>query len=149
MPLTPGPAGIIVADDDPLLQAVLRSKLEALGHEVFVADDGLEAVRQASRMRAALVVLDLRMPKLNGFQACQKIRQLPEYETTPIVMLTFADGRGTRESAIRNGATAFFVKPFATAALMMALAKFLPFDDDAARLQAVITTFAGRRPWSQ
>src|SRR5258708_2757720 len=92
-------------------------------------------------MQASLVILDIMMPKLDGIYACSRIRGLPGYVHTPIVILTLHDTNRSRETASRAGATMFVVKPFVTAALMLALSRFLRVDapalqtvrDDAAR----------------
>jgi len=123
-----GTTGVIVADDDPVIRGILRGKLAAIGQEVFLACDGEEAVALASRMRAAMVILDLEMPRLNGLEACQAIRKLPAHSKTPIVILTAHDGQDAEDAASRVGATAFLTKPFRAAALLEVLARFLPMD---------------------
>ena len=69
------------------------------------------------------------MPKLDGFLACAEIRKLPGYEATPIVMLTFDDSEWAQARATRAGATMFLVKPFGSAALMLALAPYLQLSE--------------------
>jgi CheY-like chemotaxis protein len=123
------PAGVIVADDNPLIRSVVKAKLELIDQDVFLARDGLEAVALASRIQAALVILDIRMPKLDGIVACTEIRRLPGYAHTPIVMLTFDDTERSQRLASRAGATMFLAKPFGSAALMLALSKHLPIDE--------------------
>ena len=129
MELLPKPAGVIVADDDPLIRGVLKAKLEALGQVVFLANNGVEAVALASRVLARLIILDIRMPKLDGVLACEQIRRLDGYAKTPIVMLTFDDSEKAHRLTARAGATMFLVKPFGSAALMLALSKHLPIDE--------------------
>ena len=85
--------------------------------------DGLEAVELASQTLATLVLLDLRMPKMDGIEACQQIRALPRYATVPIVILTVFDGDGMKRRALRAGATAFLGKPFSRAVLLAALTR--------------------------
>jgi two-component system chemotaxis response regulator CheY len=142
--------GIIVADDDPVIRGILRTKLAAIGQDVFLAVDGEEAIAFAQRMRAALVILDLKMPRLNGLLACQRIRQLPGYEQTPIVILTSSDGEQVEAAATRVGATAFLTKPFRSGPLMEVLSRFLRIDAvtlRAIRLSAVrVTRMAGPGP---
>ncbi|HEX3994377.1 MAG TPA: response regulator [Acetobacteraceae bacterium] len=125
----PKPAGVIVADDDPLIRSVLKRKLEEFGQTVYQASNGAEAVSLAECIDACLIILDIRMPRLDGVQACVQIRELPGYEHTPIVMLTFQDNKKAQTSASRAGATMFLVKPFGTATLMLALSRFLPIDE--------------------
>jgi len=122
-------SGIIVADDDPFICRVLKGMLEAIDQDVALAANGLEAVDLASATAAALIILDVKMPELDGFQACAQIRKLPGYERTPIVILTFDNGESAQSTASRAGATMFLVKPFTTASLMLALSRFLPISD--------------------
>ena len=103
--------------------------LEVVKQDVQLAANGLEAVALATRMRAALVILDINMPELDGFEACAQIRRLPGYDATPIVMLTSDDREKAQVTADRVGATMFLMKPFSTTALMLALSRFLPIDD--------------------
>jgi CheY-like chemotaxis protein len=123
--------GVIVADDDPIIRSILRAALEAIDLDVFIADNGLEAVRLAARIQAALIILDLKMPQLNGLVACQHIRQLPGNAQTPIVMLTSSYGNDFEAAAASVGVTEYHVKPFRTALLMQAVARFLPMSDAA------------------
>jgi len=103
--------------------------LEAIDQDVALAANGLEAVDLASATAAALIILDVKMPELDGFQACAQIRKLPGYERTPIVILNFDNGESAQSTASRAGATMFLVKPFTTASLMLALSRFLPISD--------------------
>ena len=77
MPIETGTNDVIVADNDYIIRNILRSLLESKGFTVLSAIDGLEAVDYATRTIARFVILDLRMPKLDGFAACSQIRQLP------------------------------------------------------------------------
>jgi CheY-like chemotaxis protein len=124
------PVGVIVADDDPLILSVLKAKLEAIDLDVFLAHNGLEAVELASRVQASMVILDIQMPKLDGILACEQIRQLDGYAQTPIVMLTFDNTEQAHRLTSRAGATMFVVKPFSSAALMLALSRYLPIDEN-------------------
>jgi len=114
-------SSIIVADNDALIRDLLRSMLVNEGYSVFLAADGEEALGFAQRIRAQLVVLDLNMPRLNGFRACEAIRGLPGYDRVPIVVLTVYDGWDAREAARRIGATEFVTKPFRADALLRKL----------------------------
>src|SRR5665213_2012408 len=112
--------GVIVADDSALMRDNVRSALGA-PWRVFLAGNGLEAVQYASSMRAALVMLDFRMPRMDGLDACARIRALPHYATTPIVMLTAYDDEDMRHRAKQAGATTLFRKPFTIATLRAGL----------------------------
>jgi DNA-binding response OmpR family regulator len=143
-------SGVIVADDDPLIRSILKGRLESFDQQVFLAHNGSEAVELASRIQASLVILDIAMPKLNGLLACAQIRALPGYGSTPIVMLTFDDTPKAHAAAARAGATMFLVKPFGSAALMLALSRFLPIDDAARReIQDTAIRAAGGRAFTK
>jgi two-component system, OmpR family, alkaline phosphatase synthesis response regulator PhoP len=109
---------VIVADDDPMIRSVLQAKLETLGLNVFLTADGLEAVGLASRIPAALIILDLKMPKLNGLLACERIRQMPCNAQTPVAILTSTHEKSAEAAGLMAGATVFFTKPFRASLLM-------------------------------
>ena len=112
---------VIVADNDSMMRGLLRTVLEQPRRNILLCVDGLEAVELASQTLATLVLLDLRMPKMDGIEACQQIRALPRYATVPIVILTVFDGEGMKRRALRAGATTLLGKPFSRAALLAAL----------------------------
>ncbi len=146
----PKPTGVIVADDDPLIRSILKGKLESLDQDVHLAHNGQEAVDLARRIEATLIVLDIKMPRLDGIAACEAIRKLPGHEQTPIVMLTFSDNERAQAAASRAGATMFLVKPFGSAALMLALSRFLPIDDNVLReIQDTAIRAAGGRVFAR
>ncbi|HET6307092.1 MAG TPA: response regulator [Rhodopila sp.] len=118
---------VIVADNDLVVRGVLRSLLESVGQTVFLATCGEEVLDVAARVRAGLVLLDLNMPRLNGFLTCEKLRRLPDYATTPIVILSAYDGPRPKRAAVRVGATQFLSKPFQPAVLLQALSPYLEF----------------------
>ncbi len=122
------PSGVIVADDDPVIRAILRTKLAAINQTAVLASNGQDAVMLASQMQASLVILDVMMPMLDGLRACAQLRRLPDYAETPIVMLTSDDTERSQTAASEAGATMFLVKPFAPASLMLTLSRFLPID---------------------
>jgi CheY-like chemotaxis protein len=123
------PSGVLVADDDPVIRAILRSQLTAINQTAVLASNGQDAVMLALGMQASLVILDVMMPTLDGLRACTQLRQLPAYAETPIVMLTSDDTERSQTAASDAGATMFLVKPFAPAALMLTLSRFLPIDN--------------------
>jgi two-component system chemotaxis response regulator CheY len=116
---------VIVADNDLVVRGVLRCLLEGVGQTVFLATCGEETIAVASRVRASLVLLDLNMPRLNGLLTCEKLRLLPNYQTTPIVILSAHDGERARHAAARVGSTLFLSKPFQPAVLLQSLSPYL------------------------
>jgi len=111
----PEGARILVVDDDPLLVRLVRTHLEKAGYKVFTAPDGDEALEVAASELPDLVVLDLMLPKLDGFEVCRRIR---EFSLVPVVMLT---ARGEPVDKLRGfemGADDYLSKPFVPAELL-------------------------------
>jgi diguanylate cyclase (GGDEF)-like protein/PAS domain S-box-containing protein len=102
---------LLVADDDPPSRVVLRQALEMGGFAVVEAGDGAEAVAIFGSERPALALIDVMMPRMDGFQATVAIRRLPGGDTVPIVILTGLDDVASIKKAYEAGATDFASKP--------------------------------------
>ncbi len=89
---------------------------------VLQAVDGIEVIDYATRTRADLVILDYKMPRLDGFATCAEIRCLPAYRDVPVIILTAFNDDDTRAAAQQAGATIFLTKPFKPIDLMQAIA---------------------------
>jgi CheY-like chemotaxis protein len=112
---------IIIADNDSMMRSLLRTALEQPRRTLLQCVNGLEAVQLAEQTLATLVLLDFRMPRLDGIEACRLIRALPRYGRVPIVILTVFDEEQVKRHALRAGATAFLAKPFSTISLLRGL----------------------------
>ena len=121
-------AYVIVTDNDVMIRSLLRSLLEGMGQTVILASCGEETLVLASQVQAGLVMLDLNMPRLNGFLTCERLRRLPGYATTPIVILSAHEGARERHAAALVGTTLFLAKPFQPAVLLQALSPYLDMD---------------------
>lgn len=102
---------VLVVDDDTALQLLARASLEQGGFTVEEATDGAAALEVFARCRPDLVLLDVNMPKADGFTVCSRIRQLPGGANTPVMMMTGADDVDAIHSAYDVGATDFITKP--------------------------------------
>lgn len=110
---------ILVVDDDPEIIDLLRLDLELMGFQVDSANDGMNALKKAEAKTYDLIVLDVMMPKLDGFEVCKRIRANRASASVPIVLLT---AKGTIEDKIRGfnaGADDYLVKPFEFQELMV------------------------------
>jgi CheY-like chemotaxis protein len=125
MPQHASRSSVIVADDSSLMRDILRTNLSATFKHVHLASDGLEALEAARGLQAELVILDYRMAKLHGVEACRQIRELPAYAKVPIVLLTAYDDEKLRRDASRAGVTLVFPKPVIYEQLMQALVPFM------------------------
>jgi two-component system chemotaxis response regulator CheY len=104
---------VLVVDDDPFIRKLIATTLEDVaGFELHEASDGLEALTVAERERPSLVFLDVDMPKLDGIDACRRLREQPDTSNTTIVMLTAAHGDSVERQAEEAGADLFLTKPF-------------------------------------
>jgi DNA-binding response OmpR family regulator len=114
---------ILIVDDEPNIAASLEFLLQRGGYEVRVAHDGEEALAQAESFGPELVLLDVMMPKLNGYEVCQRLRQ--GGRAMKIVMLT-ARGRGVdMEKGKALGADLYVTKPFSTRELVAQVRELL------------------------
>lgn len=101
-------ASILVIDDDKLLTQIISDKLEADGYEVYVAHDGQEGLRQMYANQPDLIILDLLMPKMDGWTTCRRIR---EVSNVPIIMLTAQDRPQDVIRGLDEGADEYVTKP--------------------------------------
>lgn len=110
---------VLVADDNETNLALFRDTLEAEGYRVVVARNGLEAVAAFEREQPACVLLDVRMPVLDGFGACSRIRALPDGREAPIVFVTALRDLDTFEAAVSVGVDDFLTKPVRPSELVL------------------------------
>ncbi|MCX7785798.1 MAG: response regulator [candidate division WOR-3 bacterium] len=103
---------ILVVEDDANLSKLIRIRLEENGFEVITAYDGLEGISQVRKHKPDLIVLDLMLPKLDGYQVCTIIKNHEAFSKIPIVILTARSSIEAKEIALKTGAEAFIVKPF-------------------------------------
>lgn len=111
------PPLIQVVDDDLATRLLIRASLEKRGFRVAEAENGLIALAEFTQLKPDAVLLDVIMPKLDGFDTCQAIRKFPEGEHLPILMVTGLDDIGSIDRAFEAGATDFITKPINIAIL--------------------------------
>ncbi|MEO0091198.1 MAG: response regulator [candidate division WOR-3 bacterium] len=103
---------ILVVEDDRNLSELIKMRLEENGFEVVTAYDGLEAISQVRKHKPDLIVLDLMLPRLDGYQVCTIIKNYETFSKIPIIILTARSSIEAKEIAFKTGADAFMVKPF-------------------------------------
>ena len=103
---------ILIVDDESDLVSVLRMGLEIEGFEVIDAADGEAGLRLAQREKPDLVVLDLMLPKIDGYKVCRTLKFDERYRTLPIVVLSARSGEQDKKLALDMGADAFVSKPY-------------------------------------
>lgn len=116
---------VLVVDDEPNIVMSLRFLMEREGFEVEVAPTGEAALAALGRTPADMVLLDVMMPELDGFEVCQRIRNNPDWQGTKVIMLT-AKGRDVeRDKGLALGADAYVTKPFSTRELVARVKEML------------------------
>jgi adenylate cyclase len=116
---------ILVADDHASGRQMIMDIIAAMGHEVIAAEDGPSALLQARRQLPDLVILDVEMPGLSGFEVCQQLRAGEATSRMPIIMLTALHEAEDRVRGLNLGADDYLVKPFAVRELMARVEKRL------------------------
>ena len=110
---------VLVVDDDARLAALLRQGLRAEGCAVDLAPDGLQGIRLSTENAYDVIVLDVMLPRFNGFQVCAHLRTAGD--RTPILMLTAKDGEYDEAEGLETGADDYLTKPFSFVVLMARL----------------------------
>lgn len=116
---------ILIADDRSSSRELLRTVLERSGYEVVEAGDGEEALARARESNPDLILLDLQMPKLDGYGVLAELRQDPRFRDLPICALTASAMRGDREKILAAGFTDYLSKPAGTELLRETVARLL------------------------
>lgn len=106
------PARILAVDDEPANRRLLRSILTPLGYEVWEAADGQEALEACALDLPDIVLLDVVMPRLDGYSVCKRLKEDPRTKLIPVVILTSLDQLPDKLAAIEVGADDFLTKPF-------------------------------------
>jgi len=107
-------AKILFADDEPDILEIVSFNLEKEGYEVIQAKDGQQAMDLCKLHRPDLIILDIMMPYKTGIEVCNLLRQLPDFRTTPIVMLTALSDEASQIKGLDTGADDYISKPIST-----------------------------------
>jgi len=114
---------VLLAEDEPNIVESLTFLLERAGFEVSVATDGRKALMSALETRPDVLVLDLMLPEIDGYEVLRQLRADPKGENLPVLMLTAKGQRIDRETALECGADLCMAKPFANAEITAAVTK--------------------------
>ncbi|MDD5295898.1 MAG: response regulator [Rhodocyclaceae bacterium] len=116
---------ILIVDDEPNILISLEFLMKREGFQVYTAGDGEEALERIAQHRPEMVLLDVMMPKKNGYEVCQIIRGTPEWQDTKVIMIS-AKGRDTEMAkGLAMGANAYMTKPFSTKDLVAKVKEML------------------------
>jgi twitching motility two-component system response regulator PilH len=118
-------ARILIVDDSPSQLMSIRRIVEKLGHDALTAEDGAAGVEAAKRELPDLILMDVVMPNLNGFQATRSITREATTKHIPVILVTTKDQDTDRVWGMRQGARAYITKPFSESELAVMINQYL------------------------
>jgi len=116
---------ILVVDDSPTELRIVSNLLQKRGYRVVTATDGEEALTKAAAEQPQLIVLDVILPKKNGFQVCRQLKTTPETQAIKILMVTSKDQATDRFWGLKQGADGYLTKPVGDDDLLASVSKLL------------------------
>ena len=117
---------ILVVEDQEDNRQILRDLLSSVGYERTEAHDGEAAVAQAVRHRPDLILMDIQLPVMDGYEATRRIRANPDFKSIPIIAVTSYALAGDEAKALAAGCNAYVTKPFSPRHLLAKVQEFLP-----------------------
>lgn len=119
-------ATVLIVDDSPTELRVMEKALRDRGYTTTTAEDGEQALEKAGKERPRVIVLDVILPKKNGFQVCRDLKASAETRDIPVIMVTSKVQDSDRFWGLKQGADEYITKPFSDEALAEAVAKHFP-----------------------
>jgi len=119
---------ILVVDDEPHIRQILKFTLEKADYQVFAAADGEEALDKMAEIKPSLVLLDVMMPKMDGFEVCRKMRQDFVLSQIPVIMLTAKGDLSEKVRGLEGGANDYLVKPYSNEELLLRVRNVLEWN---------------------
>lgn len=116
---------ILVVDDERDILTLMRGRLELSGYEVIEAADGSEGLEKARKEKPDLVILDIMLPKMDGFQVCRMLKFDSEYSSIPVMLFSARAGEHDKEAGEEAGADAYLVKPFDSSTMLAKVKELL------------------------
>jgi signal transduction histidine kinase len=112
---------ILIIDDDLVTRTTLAALLEKPNYRVEMAEDGIQGIEMARQLNPDVILLDVMMPRMNGYEVCHRVRSDPEIGAVPIIMITALDDQDAKLNGLVAGADDFLAKPFDTLELEIRL----------------------------
>ena len=106
-------AKIVIAEDEPDIRELIAFTLRFAGHEVITTSNGEEAYNKAQEIIPDLIMMDVRMPKMTGYDACRAMKQIPSLKDIPVVFLSAKGQDSEIQTGLDAGAEEYLLKPFA------------------------------------
>lgn len=117
---------VLVVDDSPTIRKLVEITLRRAGYEVVFAENGITTLAALTRHQPSLMILDIMLPAINGYQICQVIKRHPRCRGIPVIMLSGKDGAFAKVRGRMVGASEYLTKPFTPADLLATVGRHLP-----------------------
>lgn len=118
-------AKILIAEDERDIRDLIEFTLKYAGHEVVKASNGAEAVEMAPQVKPDLILMDVRMPRMTGYEACRALKAMDDMKNVPVVFLSAKGQQNEMDTGIDAGAYDYILKPFAPDQLTRRIAEIL------------------------
>lgn len=118
-------AKILIAEDERDIRDLIEFTLKYAGHEVVKASNGAEAVEMAPQVKPDLILMDVRMPRMTGYEACRALKAIDDVKNVPVVFLSAKGQQTEMDTGIDAGAYDYILKPFAPDQLTRRVAEIL------------------------
>ena len=106
-------ANILIAEDERDIRDLIQFTLMFAGHKITAAANGVEALELAPKVKPDLIMMDVRMPKMTGYEACREMKKIDVIKDVPVIFLSAKGQDEERQTGIEAGAVAYILKPFA------------------------------------
>ena len=136
---------VLVVDDTPAGRETLEALLFSDAYDLHFANDGIQALQAAATLRPDLILLDVMMPGIDGFEVCRRLRADPELTHIPVIMVTALDDRASRLQGIESGADDFVSKPFDSGELRARVRTITRLNRYRKMLEELISTWMQKR----
>ena len=120
---------ILVVDDSTTVRKFVSVSLEMQGFDVTTACDGIDALEQLPKKKFDLVITDLNMPNMDGFELIKALRESPEYHDLPVIILTSLSDQANKEEGAKLGVLSYVVKPFSLEKIQYEVAKYVSWTE--------------------
>lgn len=114
-----------MVDDEPDVSKLLKARLESAGYAVFAAFDGVEALKAVKEFSPDLILLDVMLPKMDGYQVCRLLKFDEKSKNIPVIMLTARAGESDKDKSLEAGADAYLTKPFKSDELLSTISSVI------------------------
>ena len=112
---------ILIIEDERFIAQALALRLKTAGYEVHCAHDGTSGIAAVAELNPTLVLLDIRMPDMDGFEVYRHLKERPEFGSTPVIFLSANVQESARQAALAAGAAAFLAKPYEAKDILIAV----------------------------